>query len=336
MTAEGKPAKGAKIALGVAGSQINVENGEIDDGSTTATQLTADAKGHFSIPARTEPFQLMITHPAGYAHFNSDKGSIPETLTLTPWARIEGTFRIGTQPVSGIPLTIFSNVTPSYGEGVPNIFTHHDIITGKDGRYVFERVFPGHGRINRRIMLTVNEGSTEPTSSVRVPVDFISGKTIPLDLGGTGRPVTGQLAAPVSHTGEVLWAFALLDAHRYLKPPAGMLSVEAIRKDFQHYRNWLTDWKKSPTYEVEKAAYQKYQQARSKLLSESPSLTASIARDGTFRIDDAPPGDYVLEVSFSERKHAAGHLSDVHFTVPPVENGFSSEPIDLGTLTLEK
>lgn len=336
ITAAGKPAAGAKIALGVAGSQISVENGEIDDGSTNATQLKSDAKGRFSIPARTEPFQLMITHPAGYAYLRSEKGAIPETVILTQWARIEGTFRVGTKPVAGVPLTIFSNVSPSYGEGVPNIFTHHDVTTGKDGRYVFERVFPGHGRINRRIMLTVNAGSTEPTSSVRVPVDFVAGETISLDLGGTGRPIIGKLAAPVNHKGEVLWAFALIDAHRYLAPPAGMLSIEAIRKDFQHYRNWLNDWKKSPTYEMEKVVYQKYQQARSKLLSESASLTASIARDGSFRIDDVPPGDYVLKVSFSERKFAAGSLTDVHFTVPPVENRSSSEPVDLGTLTLEK
>ena len=87
---------------------------------------------------------------------------------------------------------------------------------------------------------------------------------------------------------------------------------------------------------MEKAAYQKYRQARSKLLSESASLTASIARDGTFRIDDVPPGEYALKVSFSERKHSAGSLYDVHFTVPPVENGYSPDPVDLGTLTLEK
>ncbi|QDT88438.1 carboxypeptidase-like regulatory domain-containing protein [Gimesia algae] len=336
MTAAGKPAAGAKIALGVADSQINVENGEIDDGSTIATQLKSDAKGHFSIPARTEPFQLMITHPAGYAHLKSEKGAIPETVTLTPWARIEGTFRVGTKPVAGVPLTIFSNVSPSYGEGVPNIFTHHDTTTGKDGRYVFERVFPGHGRINRRIKLTVNAGSSEPTSSVRVPVDFVAGETISLDLGGTGRPVIGKLAAPVNHQGEVLWAFALVDAHRYLTPPAGMLSLEAARKDPLHFRDWVLAWRKSPAYEVEKVVYQKYQQARSQLLAESPSLTASIARDGTFRIDDVPPGDYVLKVTFRDQKHAVGSLTDVHFTVPPVENGFSSEALDLGTLTMQK
>ena len=336
MTAAGKPAAGAKIALGVADSQISVENGEIDDGSTYATLLKSDAKGHFSIPARTEPFQLMITHPAGYAHLKSEQGAIPETVTLTPWARIEGTFRVGTKPVARVPLTIFSNVSPSYGEGVPNIFTHHDTTTGKDGRYVFERVFPGHGRINRRIMLTVNAGSAERTSSVRVPVDFVAGETISLDLGGTGRPVVGKLAAPVNHTGEVLWAFAMVDAHRYLEPPAGMLSIEAVRKDPLYFRDWVLAWRKSPTYEAEKVVYQRYKDARSKLLTDSPSLTASIARDGSFRIDDAPPGDYLLKVTFRERKHAAGSLNDVHFTVPSVKNGYSAEPVDLGTLTLEK
>ena len=47
----------AKIALGVAGSQISVDQGDIDDGSTYATRLDAGADGRFSIPAQS-PFCL--------------------------------------------------------------------------------------------------------------------------------------------------------------------------------------------------------------------------------------------------------------------------------------
>src|SRR5690606_5076715 len=76
LTITGQPAAGAKIALGVAGSQISIRNGDINEGSTYALQLTADAEGRFRIPARTEPFQIVITHPSGFAYYKSADGPL--------------------------------------------------------------------------------------------------------------------------------------------------------------------------------------------------------------------------------------------------------------------
>jgi len=95
LTPHGQPASEAKIALGVAGSQINVKNGAIDDGSTYATRLETDSAGRFSIPSRDEPFQLVITHPTGFAYLKSTDGPVPSKIALTAWARAEGTFRVG-------------------------------------------------------------------------------------------------------------------------------------------------------------------------------------------------------------------------------------------------
>jgi len=95
LTASGRPAANAKIALGVSGSQISIKAGMIEDGSTYATQLDADAEGRFNIPARDEPFQLIITHSAGFAHLKSADEPIPNRIKLTPWARVEGIFRVG-------------------------------------------------------------------------------------------------------------------------------------------------------------------------------------------------------------------------------------------------
>jgi len=339
LTPEGKPAANAKIAIGVKGAQINIRNGEIHDGSTYATQLRAQSDGRFSMPARDEPFQLIVTHPAGFVHFKSNSGPLPDPLRLTSWARVEGVFRIGNQPTPNIPITILRNGVLSYGDDVPNIMTQHNVMSGEDGHYVFERVWPGKGYVNRRITLLINEGATEATSAIKVPLDFVAGQTIHQDLGGTGRPVTGRLVPSKKHQGKVYWPFALLRGIRFLEPPPGLMSIEDLQKDPLKYREWMTKWKKSPAYETEKILFQNYQAARKKLLNGSAAFTASIARDGSFRIDDVPPGDYALSFEYYPNQVAAppGRLIHYVFTVPPVgpEEQRNPQPVELGTLTLE-
>jgi hypothetical protein len=66
---------------------------------------------------------------------------------------------------------------------------------------------------------------------------------------------------------------------------------------------------------------------------DSPYLWGAVARDGSFRLDDVPAGDYLLTVRFD--RDGAGHLFDRRFKVPPA-SGDGDGPVDLGALTLEK
>jgi hypothetical protein len=66
----------------------------------------------------------------------------------------------------------------------------------------------------------------------------------------------------------------------------------------------------------------------------SPYFTATVDRDGRFRIDDVPPGEYSLQVDFM--RDNAGHLRNCRFTVPPIDGASGSQPVDLPVLTLEK
>jgi beta-lactamase regulating signal transducer with metallopeptidase domain/protocatechuate 3,4-dioxygenase beta subunit len=330
VTAAGKPAAKAKIALGVAGSQISIKKGEIDDGSTFATRFDADVDGHFSFPAPDEPFQLVITHSSGFAYLKSADGPISNQIKLTPWARVEGTFRVGKQPAPNVVLSMFVEGIHSYGDDVPNIFTGHDVTTGKDGRFVFERAFPGRGRIGRRILLMVDDGATEVTSSLRVSAEFIAGKTTTLNLGGTGRPVVGKLAPPAGYSKKVLWNFALIKAQNALKPPPAPTPPKKVGNDPKKYQAWWKTWIETPAGRAWKSASESYRQ----LMLESPYITASVDRDGSFRIDDVPEGNYVLRVRFS--KNAVGVLSGYRFAVPAVEEGRAAKSLELGTLTLDK
>jgi len=206
------PAAGAKVALGIAGSQINVKNGDVDDTSTFAARAETDAAGSFHFPAQDTNFQLVITHPAGFAHIQSTpEWDRTRIVRLQPWARVEGTFRVGKTPAGNVPITLNTRGLVSYGNDVPNIWTRHEVITGPDGRFVFERVIPGKGQIGRGITLMVNEGATEVTSTGMIAAEFPAGQTVHLDLGGTGRAVVGTLRPPAGFNDKVRWNFALVE-----------------------------------------------------------------------------------------------------------------------------
>jgi beta-lactamase regulating signal transducer with metallopeptidase domain/uncharacterized GH25 family protein len=213
VTPRNLPAAGAKVALGIAGSQINVKNGDIDDGSTYSTRLEADDSGRFHFSPQNKAFQLIITHPSGYGHIKSPaEWDLARIIHLEPWARVEGTFRIGKAPAANVPIWLNVFGGDAYGDDVPHIFTDHVATTGPDGRFVFERVIPGRGRIGRRLMLTVRDGAADVTSSCMIAVDFPAGKTIHIDLGGTGRAVVGNLQPPEGFHDKVRWNFAEVTA----------------------------------------------------------------------------------------------------------------------------
>ena len=230
----------------------------------------------------------MITHPSGFAYLKSTpEWESTRIIPLEPWCRVEGTFRVGQTPAANVPIRLEVDRPHSYGKDVPSIFTHHYVTTGPEGRFVFERVIPGSGSIGRRLMLTVEDGATEVTSSCMIPAEFPAGKTVRIDLGGTGRAVVGRLQPPERFAGKVRWNFALVTA-MYEEP-----------------KPWVS----------------------------GPYLTATVDRDGRFRIDDVPAGTYSLSVDL--RPHEGGHLQDLHFKVPLPEGNLAAQPVDLGLLKLE-
>ena len=73
---------------------------------------------------RTKDFQLVITHPSGYAHIKlPPEWESARIIHLEPWARVEGTFRIGKTPAANVPITLDVAGRDSYGDDVPSIFT---------------------------------------------------------------------------------------------------------------------------------------------------------------------------------------------------------------------
>ena len=327
-TASGEPAAGAKIALGLAGSQISIKNGDIDDQSTYATRLETGANGLFRLSARDEPFQLVIMHPEGFAYLKSSDGPIPEELKLTAWARVEGTLRIGQTPTTDVVLLLGSQGIDSHGKDVPNISGRHQTTTGAAGRYFFDRVFPGRARIGREVELKIGSTRFVSSSSHEVTVELAAGKTSELNLGGNGRSVTGQLAAPVAAAEPIHWSFGQVTLSADLREPPLPPNLIGADDDPALPPQW-DKWLKSAAGRAWQTAYNGY-------LAESENSSrfiANVARDGSFQIDDVPAGKYVLTLRF--HRDAPGNLPDRRVTVPNAD-AEPLKPVNLGVVRLTK
>ncbi len=287
-TPANRPAVGAKVALAVAASQINIKNGDIADPPVYSAREDTDASGRFHFPAQDKDFQLIITHPSGFAYIKSTpEWDLTRIIHLEPWSRVHGTFRIGKALAPNVPIQLDVSRLTGHGRNEPRFSVEYNSVTGPDGQFVFERVIPGKGWIGRRLSLTADDGATEVTSAASVPAEFPAGKTFQIDLGGTGRAVVGKLRPPDGFKEKVRWNFALITVRCSTTSPDG-------------------------------ASYQ---------------FTATVDRDGSFRIDDVPAGDHALSVDFFRADRAVGRLLEHIFHVPPAKD---DKPVDLGTLTLEK
>jgi hypothetical protein len=159
---------------------------------------------------------------------------------------------------------------------------------------------------------------------------FNSGVTTTLDLGGTGRPVTGKLLAPETYQEKVRWSFALVE----LLPAPGPVPPNApadVQNDNSAYEKWWTQWLETTAGKAWRAEYAAYEKKTETL----PVYTmATVDKHGSFRIDDLPAGEYALNVRFSQ--YSPGSILEYLFVVPPKETGtLPISPLELPPLRLE-
>lgn len=172
----------------------------------------------------------------------------------------------------------------------------------------------------------VDDGAQEVTSSARTKGHFPAGRTTKMELGGDGQPVIGKLAPPDDFEEKVFWNFALIHVRADPPPPIHPKMPVEVQALPENRQTWWFDFLKTDEGKAAMPTYQAYAALR----DSQPFFSATVAPDGTFRIDDMPDGDYSLSVRFS--KFGPGKIQNLRFMVPPT----GSEPFDLGVIKLER
>ncbi|HET6328544.1 MAG TPA: hypothetical protein VFG04_27925 [Planctomycetaceae bacterium] len=208
LTPDGAPASAARIAFVVAGSHVVVVDGEVSNNREVET-LQTDNAGRFHWPLEPNDFCLVITHRSGFAQINCSIQSLPETIRLTPWGRVEGTFRVARKPQGNV--VIVGNGERIHGPGHGRFVTYVDFCrTDAQGRFVFERVIPGQAQFGPNLVSFPDGISHPPSSRSLTTVEVIAGKTARIDFGNSGRPVIGQLRLAPNSKQTMGWSFAMI------------------------------------------------------------------------------------------------------------------------------
>ncbi|MBN1341110.1 MAG: carboxypeptidase regulatory-like domain-containing protein, partial [Phycisphaerae bacterium] len=314
---DGKPLDGGIVTVLTPSESPLVFDAQSPDHDGLRAQTKGD--GSFTFRPQAGPFGLLVVDQRGWAEVPSDQFTANPEFRLQPWARVEGTYRVGGKPLPHVKLDLRWR-SPDR-ERLPKVSYTYDTQADAQGRFVFERVRPGTieiadaGRFSKRAL----------PSSYDVTVTVEPGQTRQVNIGGPGgkpmgRVVTGRIVPPHGSDRRIDWSQdQLAYLHRNYGEPEGSTLSIALRA--------LIREQLKPTSQ------------RGDDPSRPESYDFRVAPDGSFRIGDVVPASYRMHVTitkggvFAAKDEKLGELEHA-FTVPPVPLHGKDEPIDLGELTM--
>jgi thiol-disulfide isomerase/thioredoxin len=307
LTPDGKPAAGAEVLVATPSQQAEVRDGTRGKSEPERVCFVlGDESGRFMHKPQNESFELIFLHPSGAARVTEQQfTAMPgRSVTLKPWGRIEGSVVRDGKPIGKAQLTLSnsSHDDPDEPGGLPKprvqLFRTEE--TGKDGKFVFEHVFPARYRLSAQHTQQGMMGFSGPG----VPLAVEPGQAIRMDFGvAATRGVVGRLVTR--------------------KPEAGLdwSKVKLMLKANPRERG---PREKPPTTEPRLP----------------DSVAVAVKPDGTFRIDavsQSPTGAWLLTLDGSTLPPRAGDSTGRSRDVKggtsfelPASPGGENPPIDVG------
>ncbi len=260
VTPDGAPVAGGTVAIssGRVNEMPTLGNARLAD--RQGKVVTTDTAGEFVLPSPPEAGTLVAAQEKGFAVASIQQVRDSGHLVLQAFGRIEGTYTRGGQPIAGQEFTLReTDVSFAWGQ--------YKVSTDENGRFIFEQVPPGEGRIIRLVKGSDNGWAHHYGADVNV----LPGQTAQVALGDTGATLTGRVRYESPPTeGENLSLRAFL---RTAPPPlpSGM-SAEETR------------------------AY--YQTPEGKAVSrQDKTFVVNFSDDGSWNADSVSPGTYMLNIS---------------------------------------
>lgn len=281
--------------------------------------------GRFEFGPQEQALRIIVLHEQGYAE--AEKLPASSDIRLVPWARVEGVVKIGGKPVANQKIVLERRIANLLAEN-ETIRIRNETTCDEHGRFVLDKVAPGPSFVGREIEYTrAMSGSFYFDHAV--PVHPQAGQTSQVTIGGTGRKVTGRIVAPDGERINFDRTFpqgVLKLPHPGFRPPAEVMRKSEPER-MQWYKAWLTS-----------EQGQEFQRAMT--ASQNIQYFVPIQADGSFEVQDVPPGDYELHVWIDELHdgpawgtgNRIGSASGLVEVADEPED--SREPVDAGQLQL--
>lgn len=330
VTADGKPVSDAEVLL--AANQNDVDAyGTARPGSLS---VRSDKDGRFAFATGMQWTDLVVRHSQGFAHVRSAAMPKDGRIVIQPWARVEGTLRVGDKPLadqqvnlSNQSMNVVPTTNPSSSTLLPayapsRVQYSQTTRTDENGRFLFTRVVPGTTMLGRMVPRNLQSGVQMSHIHYAMVVETASGHKVQVELGGTGRPVVGKVV---------------------LDDPSGKLtffgSVCPGRPQPVSLVQSLANLVGMSNQERAKAAKARLNPSSVSVSRYPRTYPVDILPDGSFRADDIPAGEYQLNISNDTMDPGGGAIEtlaqgSLNFTIPEIPGGRSDEPLDVGTLAV--
>jgi len=335
---DGTPATGASVYLVLPGHTLGLRDG-LTTGYSDGAFVETEADGRYQFPAEAGKWLLVAGSKEGYVEVDAAAHGKSPDLKLLPWAKVEGTHHMGGNPIRGCRVTLGNRLYAGPPDA-PQISHGMHTTTDEKGHFIFQRVAPGE----RSVWGQLVPGTGGLTAARRAKsLTALAGKTTHVALGGTGRPVIGQLALPEGTDLKVAWELGTgrlrttpkVDMPRP-EPPAWLRSERRQKR--------IEAWQKSEDGKAWIAAYKRYEEACQQAYTSMPTIlqiSFPLKADGSFRAEDIPAGHYTLNIIVNGPVATRGNPYDKgigyyshEFTVPEMTGGRSDKPLDVGTHTV--
>jgi uncharacterized GH25 family protein len=285
LSSDGKPLADTEVM--VVTRQLQILNGKAGTRpSNDKLSVKTDFAGTFSFAPKTDDYSIVILNEQGYAFAKKDELAAAQNITMTNWARLEGTFKIGEKP--GAKETVIYN--PKSLPALTGVIFDFQTRTDDGGNFVFEKIPAGEGSVTRQLLTS---GNLRLNTHV-LNINAVPGQTAKVQIGGTGRPVAGKIKIPEQIKERANW-----------QNMEGVLNIQS---------------------------------------SDNPYILISfkVNADGSFRIEDVPGGEYLLNIQAYDSDSIVRLPGRVQvamvthpFSVPAMPSGKSSDVLELGEFELE-
>lgn len=334
VSAQGEPVAGAQVKLVNMLHPVRLEGPKLDLFPERGTILQADDAGHFAIP-RPSPSEveaerarlpasarfhlvqrlaIVATYENGFGVATEEELASSGKLLLTAWGRIEGELRTasGSRQRRTVRLKLQNK-----SDGPAWIHVHRERLTDARGRFEFAYLPPG-----RYALETVRAHQDTVVATHTREVRIAPGAVEQVCLGAGGRLVIGRVAAE---------SFQSIDWNRvscamYEKPAnAPATGVQCTRMiEFRDANGRVLE--RHYTDGMGTAELRHY--------------SVLVAADGSFRVEDVEPGEYIISFMLSQAAPGPAPAPSPgrgvsKAVVVPSAVGSDDLPIDLGTILMQ-
>lgn len=240
----------------------------------------ADDRGRFKIQGAADDAPVVITSPDGFLSTTVAELKRQRKVRLQAYGTVEGRLLVAGKPKGGFNLSLASLVSSPYA-GFQFSYT---AVTGPDGHFAFTQVPPGQCKLYRWNMPNTRNryGGQRITETYQMPVTVRPGETLRVEYASHGRPVVGRLVAEKSYL-DVDWSkdVQVLELKQTTLPAVN-------REDFASNEAF------AKAYQASFESPERMKQAR-----EARTYPLDFESDGSFRVEDVPPGTYELRIHVS-------------------------------------